>query len=647
MLDLIAYIFFRLATAIFYFIPISFMLFLGRQLGFIGYFFSPYRRAIGYANMRAAFSKTKTPREIKRMVKNNYRRFGETLAEILCLNKVDNRYIDKYITIENPSNFWKAFGDKKGVILLAAHFDNWELSGAVSALKGYPLYVLAREQGMKRVNAAIDRIRESKGLKVVRKGATTRYIVRMLREGRMIGMVADQDAGAGGVMADLFGRQASTAAGPYKFASKTGAVILPAFIARVKGPYHRIFLEEPVRIGKNEDVSGYVAEYNRLLERYATRYYDQWLWVHRRWKSSPLKKIVILNDGKAGHVNQSLSLAESFKKYRASNGAPEINNEVTVIEVRFKNNFMKNLLNITSIFSGPRCQGCLACLRRALTKESFELLEKTYADVVISAGFSLAGVNSIYKYENNAKNAHSMKPGFLSYDKFDMVVLPRHDVKRSIKRKNVIITDTSLNVIDDKYMEKAGEALKASIKRDRPRALGVLFGGDNTNFEYTRDDVEKALAGIRGAVEKIDADLLFTTSRRTSRAAEDIIKENLSKDRRCKFLVIANEKNVPNAVGGILSLSDIIIVSGESTSMISEAVSSNKKVIAFKGRKKTKRATKHDLFLDRLADAGYVTIAAPGNLSEAVYNASLHGASLRPKRTETDWVYRNMWRLGA
>lgn len=647
MIDLIGYILVRFLNLICHVIPTTLALRIGRRLGIIVYWINSDRRRIGYQNMRAAFCKKKSPRQIKRMLKSMYARMAETFAEVLCFTKVNDKYIERYIKIENNENFWKAHKENKGVILLTAHFGNWELSGIVSSLKGFPLYVLAREQSMKRLNELINRLRESKGLKVVRKGITTRYIVKALHECKMIGMVTDQDAGKDGVITEFFGRPVSTASGPYRFASRTGAVILPAFMVRIKGPYHRLVIEKPVNIEKQDNnLLPFIQRYNNLLQSYVSKYYDQWLWLHRRWKSTPLKKIVILSDGKVGHLNQSLSLAESFKRYRQANGINEDNVQVEIIEVRFKNRFLKALMNITSIFSGPWCQGCLGCLRFALRKSSYEKLAHTYADVVISTGFSLAGVNSVYKFENNAKNAVCMKPGNLGFRKFDMVVLPRHDVHKSIRRKNVIITDTSPNIINNNYLEKAKIAVSGMIKKEHARILGVLLGGDNTDFEYTQRDISEVISQILDASNRIGADILFTTSRRTAPIIENIVKEKMAKEARCKFLVIANERNIPHAVGGILALSDIIVVSGESTSMVSEAVSSGKRIAVFKGRKKKSGVSKHEVFLDRLLDAGYLEIAEPENLSDIICNISRGQTS--PKRDGSgDWIYRNMWRLGA
>ncbi len=647
MLDLIASFLVRGLNLLLHIIPIGFTLRFGRMCGVLFCYFTPYRKRIGYANLRAAYSGEKTPQELKKMIIDVYKSLGETFAEILALTKLNAKYIEKYIDIKGMENFHEAVKHGKGVIFLSGHYGNWELSGMVSSIKGYPLYVLAREQKMKRLNELINRLRESKGSKVIRKGFTTRYLVKALHENKMIGMVADQDVGKNGMLADFFGRPTATADGPYRIAKKTGAVLLPAFSTRIKGPYYRLYIEDPIKLSENDQIYPALQKYNKTLESYVRKHNSQWLWIHRRWKSTPLKKIVILSDGKQGHLNQSLALAELFKKYRTDKGIKEHHTEVKVVDIRFKSKIAKNILNISSLFSGKQCQGCQKCLKFALTEKSYSDLTREYADAVVSTGFSLASVNSIFRYENNSKNAVSMKPGFLGMSKFNMVVMPRHDISSFRKRKNVMIADIAPNIVTDEYLKKSSEKIIGSLKYDNSKkTIGILFGGDNKNYYYKQDDVESVLDRIANVSAELDAQMLCTTSRRSSVSHENMFKEKLSGNKRCKLMVIANKKNIPDAVGGILSLSDVLIVSGESISMVSEAISSGKKVIIFKGSKKIDKKNKHDAFITRCQDAGYINIADKSNVDTLIKNSFSDDKSSASNK-DRDWIYSNMWRLGA
>ena len=643
MIDYVCAILVRILNLIFHFLPSRFTLWLGRQLGIIVYHLNPSRRIIGYANLRAAFSGEKTPQELKKMIKKVYRSMTETFCEILSLTKVNEKYIDKYVDFVGTRNMLKVADYPRGVIFLTAHFGNWELSGMASAAKGLPPVVLAREQRMKRLNELINRLRESKGLQVVRKGTTTKYIVKALHEGRMIGMVGDQDAGKAGVFVDFFGRLVSTAPGTARIAAKTGAYILPAFMVRINGPYHRLTLEEPVKIPKGEDIKPYLASYNKLLEKYVRAHPEQWLWLHRRWKSSPLKKVIILSDGKAGHLNQAKALYKEFKRYRKiqdrySSG----DTQAEIIEIKFKNRFTKALLSLMSLFSDKNCQGCMRCLKFSLTKESYENLMKKYCDTVISCGSGVAGVNRLFAIENNAKNAVVMKPSILRLKQFDMAVLPQHD-RPNGKEGSIIVTDTVPNLMDEEYLSESAKKISKVAKLEKPKRIGILLGGDNSDFTLTEDITKKLLDNITKAASILDADLLFTTSRRTPKEAERIVSEKLSGEKRCRLLVIANKKNLPHAVGGILGLADIVVVSGESASMVSEAIYSGKPVIVF-GLKKKKKNSKFEKMLYRLKEKEYIITADVGELSEAIERTS-HTAG--PKKLPEDRynVYKYMWRL--
>ncbi|MFH1791097.1 MAG: ELM1/GtrOC1 family putative glycosyltransferase [Candidatus Omnitrophota bacterium] len=645
LLDWIAAAFVRGVNALFSVIPTWIILKTGRGAGFIVYLIGGSRKRIAYGNLRAAFSKQKSPHELKKTVRLLYMSLTESIMEMMCLTKVNAAYIKKYVKVENLDSLIRARDKGKGVILLTAHFGDWELSAITGPFVGFPLYVLARDQKMKRVNELLNRMRESKGSKVIRKGITTRLIVKALHEGHVIGMLADQNGGPNGMIADFFSRPVSNAYGPYRFAAKTGATIIPVFIRRVRGPYHVCTLEKPIAITDKEDLLPYIRRYNELLEKYVTEYTDQWLWFHRRWKYCPLKKIVILSDGKQGHLNQSLALAAAYRKYREVKGVKPEHTDVEIIEVRFRGLLRKAVFSVSSVFSGHACQGCMRCLKFALTEESYAKLERTYADVVISAGSSLAGVNSIFAIENSARNACAMKPGLLGAGKFSMCVLPRHDVKSRKTPKNVIVTDTVPNLADGDSIAAAAE-LACHVKRANPRAIGVLMGGDNDAFTYGDEAVSRVMGGVIDAAEKIGADILVTTSRRTKSKTEEIIRSRFAGSRACRLLVIANEDNPPYAVGGILGQSDVIVVSGESVSMVSEAVSSGKKVVVFKGDKVSPGLTRHDLFLENLKNKGSICVAGADNVSDVICRVSREPGK-PDARGGQDPVYDNMWRLGA
>jgi mitochondrial fission protein ELM1 len=153
--------------------------------------------------------------------------------------------------------------------------------------------------------------------------------------------------------------------------------------------------------------------------------------------------------------------------------------------------------------------------------------------------------------------------------------------------------------------------------RLKPLALyiGLLIGGDSKKFILAKERVAEAIKQVKSAAEKLNADILITTSRRTSKEVEAVVKEGFRGYPRAKLVIIANEKNIPEAVGGILGLSSMVVSSPESISMISEAVSSNKYVLVFKA---AGLSQKHQRFLDNFARNKYIYLTQAGGLGNKI-----------------------------
>lgn len=620
MIDYIAYIIVKGLNKILGFVPISISLWIGRKFGSIAFFFNKKRRLIAYANLKSAFAKEKSPQELKRITKKVYQNLVQTFMEVLNLTKINRKYVDSYVEVVNIERIHNASRSDRGTILLTGHFGNWELSSLVSSVIGYPILVLAREQKLKRLNELLNRLRESNGCKVIRKGMSTKNILKALYEKNIVGILSDQDAGKNGVFVDFFGRPTSSHSGPMDIAKSTGSIILPNFIVRTRGPHHKVFLEEYIDFRDSQsadDIKDGLQKFAKLLESYVRRYPDQWLWLHKRWKSTPTRTILILNDGRRGHLNQSLAVAHQIQKARSTQGYKLDDTKIIIVDVKFNNKFSRTLLSVCSAFATWRCHGCMRCMKFCLEKTSYENLMKSYSELIISCGSSLAGVNIFMSKENNAKNIVIMKPDIaVASKKFDLLIIPKHD--NPPKAKNVVETRTSPNLIDEEMLKKDGESLRKRIQIRDGNAIGLLIGGDNPEFGLTVDIINSIIDNLSKFCALFNMDLLVTTSRRTPQKIEGILKNRLKNIPQCKLLVIANEANIDEAVGGILSLSKVVIVSGESISMVSEAISSGKKVIVFPLEKKKEAKQKHELALEDLKKEGYITISRPENLASAI-----------------------------
>ncbi len=617
------------------FVPLRLALWMGRRMGGTVYFFNIKRRMIAYANLKAAFPE-KSCGELKRINKAHFENLGMNVIELLKLPFMAKDYLERHVKLENADIIKSCLEKGKGAIVLTAHFGNWEIASLAASLNGYTMSVFAREQKYERLNNLLNEFRQSTGCRVITKGFSVKDIIKTLHNNGMVAMLSDQDAGANGVFVDFFNRPASTAQGIIAFSSKTGATILPSFITRAGIDKHIARVGEPLELINTEerekDVKVNLQRIAGILEDQVRKFPEQWLWAHKRWKSTTQRSVMVLTDGKAGHLNQAMGVAEMVEgalgsrlEARGINEKPIV--KIHTAEIKFKNRFTKMLLNLTSIFASRRCQGCLKCLKFCLARESFENVKNKYADIVISCGSSTVAPNIFLKYENNAKNAVIMKPGLGRDRKIDLIILPRHDCTpvhpvggpigppTGWTRSNVVITEGAPNRITEGAVKEAKGKL-GIIRGDRG-GIGVLIGGNAKGFELKKEDVEKVISGVIKICEEKDLDIFISTSRRTSPEIDRVLKEKFSNNKRCKLLIIANEKNTEGAVAGIFGLSDIIVTSPESMSMISEAASSGKNVIVFGEKLKVKgEKGKYMKMVLNLESQGYIRTAGP----DEIYN---------------------------
>ena len=187
MIDYIAYIVVRALNFILKVVPVNASLWLGRQIGFLAFLFNRKRRLVAYANLKAAFAKEKSPKELKQITKRVYQTMVQTFVEILNLTKINRKYVDSYVEVVNMDRIRAAAKSGRGTILLTGHFGDWELSSLVSSVEGFPIMVLAREQKMKRLNGLLNQLRESNGCKVIGKGISVKNILKALYEQNKIG----------------------------------------------------------------------------------------------------------------------------------------------------------------------------------------------------------------------------------------------------------------------------------------------------------------------------------------------------------------------------------------------------------------------------------------------------------------------------
>ena len=621
----------------------------GAGIGTLAFHALPKRRVVALGNLRAAFGAAYSPQEYRRILRGMFRHFGITLMEVARIPRIDRAYVDRWVEIAPGSRerLEQALAPGRGAIFLTGHFGNWELISITGALLGYPTLVLAREQGWPRLNALLTRYRESKGCRVVTKGFPIRELIRGLEQGRIVGILSDQDGGRNGVLAPFFGRLASTAPGAIALSVSTGAPILPVFITRVRGSAHRLLVEEPLQIPSagplEERIRQGTAIYLERLERAVRSRPDQWLWFHRRWKSSPQRRLLLLTDGRAGHESQMRGLADRIEKgcrIRARQdkrlaGGPKSLVRVETSPVAFRHPAARLILSALASCVPRRFPGGDLWLRLALTPDSYRSIRCAYADLSLSCGTAAAPVNLLFGWGIGCRTVQIGRSRWPSWRRFHLALIPAHD-RPPRSAPNLLVTDGTLvspHPTDPEQLQQWRDRL--GIKAGRQ--IGFLLGGAARGAQVDLAQVQPVTEGLLEAARRLDAELLVTSSRRTSPAVERWLHDRLSADPRCRLLVLVNQgqsgrlDSTAAAVPCILGLSEAVVVSGDSVSMISEALGCAKPVVSFLPSANGFREPKYHRFLAGLERQGKIRLASPEAVGRAVVRVLEEGvASIEP-----------------
>lgn len=269
-------------------VPYRLALNLGSFLGWLAFDVLRVRRKVTLINLENSLGRDKN--KLAKIGRNAYQNFGKSMVEYSLFPSWDKERIEKMVEFEGTKHFDDALRGGKGAVLVAGHFGSWELMGAATSQKGYPVDFLVGEQHNHLVNDLMNHYRRSMGIGIIKMGAATKGIIKALKNNRFVAMLSDQDAGSDGTVVEFFGRPASTPKGPAAFALKMNVPLILAFIVRENRKRQRIIIEKPLygekSSDKEEDIRKLTQAYTTILENYIRKYPDHWFWPHRRWKST-------------------------------------------------------------------------------------------------------------------------------------------------------------------------------------------------------------------------------------------------------------------------------------------------------------------------------------------------------------------------
>lgn len=267
---------------------------LGIGLGLLVYALHGRLRRVGLRNLAIAFPEMPES-ERRRLLRGEFSSLGRQLAEVCLFPRYTRENVESIVVYEGFENFQQAYARGKGVLFLTGHIGAWEISAFAHSLQGHPLSIVMRSLDNPYVDALLQRYRTMHGNRTVDKDDFVRGLLSAMRKGETVGILMDTNmTPPQGVFVDFFGVPACTASGLARIALRTDAAVVPGFTVWDSKTRKYILRFDPavelIRTNDNNneaDIVANTAKFTKVIEDVIRQYPDQWLWVHRRWKTRP------------------------------------------------------------------------------------------------------------------------------------------------------------------------------------------------------------------------------------------------------------------------------------------------------------------------------------------------------------------------
>jgi KDO2-lipid IV(A) lauroyltransferase len=249
-------------------------------------------RQVGMRNLAMVFPE-KSEAERNRILRGVFTSLGRQLAELCQFPKYTPENVDEVVVYDGLENYQQAHARGKGVLFLTAHFGAWELSAFAHSLHGHWLHIVMRPMDNEFLDRLLQHYRTMHGNKTVAKDDFVRGLLAAMKAGETVGILMDTNmTPPQGIFVDFFGIPACTASGLARIALRTDAAVVPGFtIWDPALKKYRLRFDPAralIRTGDLEaDIAANTQIFTKVIEDYVRRYPEQWLWVHRRWKTRP------------------------------------------------------------------------------------------------------------------------------------------------------------------------------------------------------------------------------------------------------------------------------------------------------------------------------------------------------------------------
>jgi len=255
------------------------------------YYLAPRRRLITLHNLRCAFPEKSTT-EIKSIAKGAYRTLGISSADFFEIPSLTKDNIGDLVDVEGLEYCTKALEKNRGMLMLGAHFGNWELAAVAFSLLFKPAVITYRPLDSPTLDNLVLWVRSSSGNILIDKKRAMRKMLRSLTHNEIVATMIDQNMSRReGVFVDFFGQPACTTTGLALISLHTESPVIPAYIVRLENGRYKLIIREEIQIAhtgnEDKDVHVNTQNFTQVVEDIVREYPEQWFWLHQRWKTKP------------------------------------------------------------------------------------------------------------------------------------------------------------------------------------------------------------------------------------------------------------------------------------------------------------------------------------------------------------------------
>ncbi|MDR2694499.1 MAG: hypothetical protein LBB74_09850 [Chitinispirillales bacterium] len=240
-------------------------------------------------NLRLVFGNEWNEKKIRAVSRDVFRSQGKNLFDAVHLSAAKADVFDKAVSHDSLYGIAQACGRGKGIVAITAHLGCFEMLLHLFTRRGLSCFAVGRAFKNPDVNEAVRKMRSGPDIQYIDRSESTRKIVKLLRQGKVMGVLIDQDTNVEGVFADFLGHTAFTPSSAVHFALKLGIPMFVSVTARLPGDKHHVYVSEeliPIDTGDPKaDLVANIRRINDIIGGYIRKHPEQWVWMHERWKT--------------------------------------------------------------------------------------------------------------------------------------------------------------------------------------------------------------------------------------------------------------------------------------------------------------------------------------------------------------------------